>query len=205
MLDKIGAFHLNEKNQLIFNPVITENYLLSSFGLASFEAPTITRKDTKSVPLRSEKTKTRAIPSLVKYASAAAVALIVSYAAWTESQNKQDQQNLAKQEEISNQKIQAATFVIDTPLPTIELSVGREVARPFHVVAGAFQFKENAHKKVKELKRKGYDAYILGQNRWGLTQVAYASFYKKTNAFQSLANIRKSDSKDAWLLIKKFY
>ncbi|NQY00216.1 MAG: hypothetical protein HRT70_03645 [Flavobacteriaceae bacterium] len=205
LLDKIGAFHLNEKNQLIFNPVITENYLLSSFGLASFEAPTITRKDTKSVPLRSEKTKTRAIPSLVKYASAAAVALIVSYAAWTESQNKQDQLNLAKQEERINQKIQAATFVIDTPLPTIELSVGREVARPFHVVAGAFQFKENAHKKVKELKRKGYDAYILGQNRWGLTQVAYASFYKKTNAFQSLANIRKSDSKDAWLLIKKFY
>ena len=140
LLDKIGAFHLNEKNQLIFNPVITENYLLSSFGLASFEAPTITRKDTKSVPLRSEKTKTRAIPSLVKYASAAAVALIVSYAAWTESQNKQDQLNLAKQEERINQKIQAATFVIDTPLPTIELSVGREVARPFHVVAGAFQF-----------------------------------------------------------------
>ena len=64
LLDKIGAFHLNEKNQLIFNPVITENYLLSSFGLASFEAPTITRKDTKSVPLRSEKTKTRAIRRL---------------------------------------------------------------------------------------------------------------------------------------------
>ena len=84
------------------------------------------------------------------------------------------------------------------------MNVTKELPKPYHVVAGAFQFRENAQKKVDQLKSKGYNAYILGKNKWGLTQVAYESFYKVSDAYQSLADIRESDSKDAWLLVKKF-
>ena len=123
---------------------------------------------------------------------------------WTGYQNKQDQLNYANQLEEVNQKIQSATFVIENPLPTIELNVTKELPKPYHVIAGAFQFEENAQKRVDELTAKGYEASILGKNKWGLTQVAYASFYKKSDAFKTLANVRVDDSKDAWLLVKKF-
>ena len=87
---------------------------------------------------------------------------------------------------------------------TIELNIDKELPKPYHVIAGAFQFAENAHRKVNQLNAKGFNAKILGKNKWGLTQVAYASFFKKTDAYQNLASVRENDSNDAWLLVKKF-
>lgn len=203
MLDQIGTLVLNEQNQLIFEPTTSHNYLLSSFGLSSVESTSIERPAEKVVllPAASER---KGIPTFIKYAATAAIVLALSYGGWTGYQNKQDQLKYAKQQDDLNQKIQTATFVIGNPLPTVELNVTKELPRPYHVIAGAFQFEENAQKKVDELKKKGHNARILGVNKWGLTQVAYASFYKKTDAFKSLNSVRKSDSKDAWLLVKKF-
>ena len=205
ILDSIGSFVLNSENQLIFEPTTSHNYLLSSFGLSSFESNIVERPVEKVIPLVPAAAERKGVPAFIKYAAAAAVLLTFGYTGWTGYQNKQDQLEYTKQQDALNQRIQSATFVIDNPLPTIELNVSKEIAKPYHVVAGAFQFEGNAQKKVDELKAKGHDAYILGQNKWGLTQVAYASFHKKTDAFKSLNSIRKSDSKDAWLLVKKFY
>ena len=205
VLDKIGTIELNDENHLVFEPNATENYLLSSFGLSSFESSSVERPTEKVIPLVPAASERKGIPTFIKYAATVAIAVTLGYGGWTGYQNKQDQMNFAKQQEEVNQKIQSATFVIDNPLPTIELNVTKEAPKPYHVIAGAFQFEENAQKKVDQLKSKGYDAYILGQNRYGLTQVAYASFYKKTDAFKSLAQVRVDDSKDAWLLVKRFH
>ncbi len=205
VLDAIGSFVLNTNSQLIFEPNRTHNYLLSSFGLASFDSTSIERPAEKVIPLVPASSERKGIPAFIKYAASVAVLMVFGYAGLTGYMNKQDQLDYAKQQDALNQKIQTATFVIDNPLPTIELNVTKEIPKPYHVVAGAFQFEENAEKKVKELKTKGHDAYVLGKNKWGLTQVAYASFHKKSDAFKSLANVRKTDSKDAWLLVKKFY
>lgn len=202
ILDQIGTLVLNDQNQLIFEPLRSHNYLLTSFGLSSLESPAIERPMDKVIPMPAAERK--GIPAFIKYAATAAVVLTLAYGGWTGYQNKQDQLDFAKQQEKRDQKIQEATFVIDNPLPTIELNVTKELPRPYHVIAGAFQFEENAQKKVDQLKSKGYDAYILGVNKWGLTQVAYASFYKKTDAFKSLNAVRKDGAKDAWLLVKKF-
>lgn len=204
ILDKVGTIQLNDQNQLIFNPNTEVNYLLSSFGLSSFESQVVERPVEKVIPLVSAAAERKVVPTFLKYAATVAIIATLCYGAWTSHQNKKDQLNYAKQNEALNQKIQRATFVIDNPLPTVELNVSKALPKPYHVVAGAFQFEENAQKKVDELKAKGYDSYILGKNKWGLTQVAYESFYKKTDAFKSLANVRKADSKDAWLLVKKF-
>lgn len=205
ILDKIGSLQLNKDSLLVFEPNNEVNYLLSSFGLSSFDSHSIERPVEKVIPLVPEVAAKKGIPAFIKYAATAAVVLTLSYGAWTGYQNKQYQKDFAKQQEQFNQKIQSATFVIDNPLPTVELNVTKELPRPYHVVAGAFQFEENAQKRVNQLKAKGFDAYVLGKNKWGLIQVAYASFYKKTDAFKSLASVRKTDSKDAWLLVKKFY
>ncbi len=90
-------------------------------------------------------------------------------------------------------------------MPTIELNVVKEIeiVKPFHVVAGAFQFTENAEKKVNQLKELGYDAKIIGINKWGLTEVSFESFTDRNDAINSLYKIQKSVSADAWLLVKK--
>jgi hypothetical protein len=203
VLEKIGTLVLNDQELLIFEPTTSHNYLLSSFGLSSVASPAIERTVEKVIPMPAAAAR-KGIPSFIKYAASAAIVLTMAYGGWTGYQNKQDQLDFAKQQEERDQKIQQATFVIDNPLPTIELNVTKELPRSYHVVAGAFQFEENAQKKVDQLKAKGYDAYILGVNKWGLTQVAYASFYKKSDAFKSLAAVREAGAKDAWLLVKKF-
>lgn len=204
-IDEVGTFSLNAEHHLIFEPVHHVNYLTASFGLASFESSSIERPVEKVIPLIPAERSKKGIPGFVKYAAAIAVFAVLGYGAWNDYTQKQEYEGFLKQEEALNKKIQSATFVIDNPLPTIELNVGKDIAKPYHVVAGSFLFAENAQKKVDQLKSKGFEAYILGKNEKGLTQVAYASFYKRSDANKSLASIRKTDSKYAWLLPKKFY
>ena len=202
-IKNIGSFSINEKNQLIFNPKNNINYLKTSFGLTPTKSSVVVRSKQNVIPL-VPKERQRKTPVFIKYAATVAVLLSLSYVGWTGYENKQEQLNFAKDQRKLEEKIQTATFIIENPLATIELNVNKEVPKSFHVIAGAFQFVENAHRKVDQLNSKGFNATILGTNKWGLTQVAYASFYKKSDAFQSLSDIRKVDSKDAWLLVKKF-
>lgn len=202
-IDKIGHLHLNNEKQLVFNPVQNTNYLTSSFGLSSFSTVAVERYQQKVIPLTPTGSNSR-IKSIVKYAATAAIVLTMGIVGWNGYQNNVQQKEMAKEQKELENKIQKATFVISTPLPTIQLNVTKEAIKPYHLVAGSFQFEENAQKKVDELKSKGFDAAILGKNKWGLTQVAYGSYADKYDAFKNLAAIRKSDSKDAWLLIKRF-
>lgn len=205
-IDEVGMFSLNTENHLIFEPFNHVNYLTASFGLASFESSSIERSTEKVIPLiPANAEKKGGIPGFIKYAAAIAAFAVLGYGAWNDYNQDKQYEGLLKQEEALTKKIQSATFVIENPLPTIELNVGKDIAKPYHVVAGSFLYLENAQKKVDQLKAKGYAAYILGKNTGGLTQVAYASFYKSSDAYRSLASIRKKDSKDAWFLTKKFY
>ena len=199
----IGVLTLNENHQILFEPNHKVNYLSESFGLSNVDASLITRKETivkPLVPIKEKETK-KGIPTFIKYAATAAILLTLGSLGWKGYQEQQ-QKYVLQQEKLQN-KIQSATFIIENPLPTIELKVTKEVNKPYHVVAGSFQFEENATKKVNQLKGKGYKAYILGKNKWGLTQVAYDSYADKYEAYKSLNAVRKVDSKDAWLLIKQ--
>ena len=203
-IHNVGSFSLNQKNQLIFNPSNNVNFLRSSFGLTSFESSIVERTDDTTITFIPVKNDPKKIPVFLKYAASAAILLSVSYLAFTGYENKQEQITFAKNQKKLDTKIQSATFVIENPLVTIELNVDKELPKPYHVIAGAFQFVENAHRKVNQLNAKGFNAKILGKNKWGLTQVAYASFFKKTDAYRNLASVRENDSNDAWLLVKKF-
>ena len=202
-IEPIGSLSYNSEKQLIFSPYHQFNYLKSSFGLAQVNVAKVERTDRKIVPI-NPRNRSKRTSVFLKYASAAVVLFGLTYAGWLGYENKQDELNFTIAQKQLEEKIQSATFVIENPLPTVELNVNRELPKRFHVIAGSFQFTENAQKKVTQLKEKGFEAFILGKNKWGLTQVAYASFYKKTDAYQNLASVRKIDSKDAWLLVKQF-
>ena len=205
VIGKVGSLSLNKDNQLIFEPNSETNYLIETFGMGALSSPAIKRLEyqkqaTQLTPVIERK---KSSSSFIKYAAAAAIFLTVGTIGWNGFQTNQLKEHYAKQQSKVEDKIQSATFVIGDPLPVIQLNVAKETPKNFHIIAGAFEFKENAEKKLRQLKAKGFNAKIIGKNKWGLTQVAYSSFETRTEAYKNLKDIRYNHSEDAWLFIKK--
>ncbi|MBA6156756.1 HU-CCDC81 and SPOR domain-containing protein [Tenacibaculum sp. S7007] len=202
-VDSVGSLSLNEEQQIVFEPNASSNFLAESYGLTEVESPAVKRfkGEVKPLPIVSEE-KESTIPVFFKRAAVAAVLVGVAYVGWNGFQNQQQKELLANQEEAVQKKIQSATFVIDNPLPTINLNVTKEAVKNFHIIAGAFQEVENAEKKLAELQEQGYDAKIIGKNNFGLTQVSFTSFSTKEEARKELEQIQQTVSEDAWLLVK---
>lgn len=198
-IGSIGNLSLNTKQQIVFEPNTTVNFLTASFGLSSVETTSVKRFKQQVKPLVL---KQKESSSFIKYAAAAAAAILLTLG-WNGYQNNQHTEAFATQQKVLEQKIQTATFIIDNPLPTINLNVSKVVAKNFHIISGAFRFPENADKKVSQLKKKGFKAQILGKNKWGLTVVTFKSFETRKEASKELRKIQRSISKDAWLLVKK--
>ena len=203
VIDKVGFLSLNKEQQIVFEPMSASNYLTATFGMTSLSSPAIKRvaykeEAKKLTPVITHK-KTS---SFIKYA-AAAIVFATGFAAWNSYQSNHLETQYAKQQLAIEKKIQSATFVIENPLPTIQLNTGEEASKDFHIVAGAFEFLENAEKKLEQLKAQGFKATILGKNKWGLTQVSYSSHQTRAEAYKNMEKIRNSISTDAWLLVKK--
>ncbi len=213
-LENIGSFHLNSENKIVFEPTTVINYLTSSFGLSSYVSPAVKRITYKEkvkqletiAPILPSEENKKKTPAFIKYAAAAAIIFALGTVGWKEYQ-KFEYTNLVAQSKVQQQQvektIQEATFVISNPLPTITLNITKETYN-YHIVAGAFREPANAEKKLHQLLEKGFNAKILGVNKWNLTQVSYESFNSKNEAINKLNAIKKTDSKDAWLLVKEY-
>lgn len=218
-IQNVGSISLNADKKLIFDPSSSINYLTSSFGLDSYNSSAIKRLTYKqeakklepvvqvaeSVETSEEKRK-RKTPVFFKYAATAAILFAVGSFGWNTYNNNQYEQQLLAEKQLQadvEKKIQEATFVIENPLPAITLNVAKEV-KNYHIVAGAFREPANAEKKVQQLLKKGFDAQIIGVNKWNLTQVAYASYADKYEALKNLRKIKRTDSQAAWLLVHEF-
>lgn len=205
----VGSLTLNSQKQVVFEPNTASNFLTEAFGLATVESPAIERFKQEVKPLNTvvkvaeEKSK-KQIPAFIKYAATAAILLTLGITGYNKVKNNQQQELFAKQQQEVAQKIQQATFVIDTPLPTINLDVVTKNTNPYHVIAGAFQLEENALKKVTELQNKGYKAEVLGKNEWNLIQVSFGSYATDAEARNVLEKVRETEVSEAWLLVKKF-
>jgi len=81
--------------------------------------------------------------------------------------------------------------VIETPIAVAE--------KTHHIIAGAFRFRKNAEKKIRQLKRRGFEPSYIGTNKFGLHTVAYESYVDPKEALKALKRIRQSHSSDAWL------
>lgn len=209
-ISAVGVLTLNEEKQIVFEPNTTSNFLTESFGLSTITASATERFKEQVIPLIPvneapvEETARRTMPAFIKVAAAAAILLTVGTLGFNEYNKTQEATKFAKQQEKVEQKIQSATFVIDSPLPTINLNASKANTKDFHVVAGAFQLTKNAQKKVNQLINQGYNARVLGVNKWGLTQVSFDSYETKEEARIALESIKGIGFEDAWLLVKNF-
>ena len=200
----VGSLSLNDGKKIVFEPNVDSNFLVASFGLSGVETNTVKRfkEQVKPLPLVTEE-KENNTPVFLKYAATAAILMGVAYAGWNGYTNSPEKEFLATDKKSEVKNIQSATFVIDKPLPKINLNVEKSTAENnFHIIAGAFQEVKNAENKLAELQELGYDAKILGKNKYGLTQVTFSSFNSKKEARKNLDLIKATISKDAWLLVK---
>lgn len=211
LLENVGKLSLDGEN-IIFEPLNDTNFLTQSFGLSSFVSPEIKREAyVKQVPAIEEKApivipqKSKEQPNYLKYAAIFVVGLsligLVGSKFYSDYSNKRQVISLQKQQEELNNTIQEATFIVSDPLPSITINPLMRT-KPYHVIAGAFRFPENAERQVKQLTKLGFNARILGVNQWGLTQVSFESYTSNKDAREGLVVIRQTIAKDAWLLIQ---
>lgn len=220
-LENVGDLSLNVEGKMQFEPSYQLNYLTSSFGLSSFVSSEISRiveeVREEATPLVLKEEVTEAIPLPIveethrrrfpwAYAAAAAVIISAGIFGFNEYSNtQQEKQQIVedtKAKKSIDKYIQQATFFNTNPveLPSITLQVAKETQN-YHVVAGAFRIEQNAHEKVAELQANGFEAELLGQNKYGLHQVSYASFSTRADAVSALVNIKRNTAPEAWLLI----
>jgi hypothetical protein len=206
----IGVLEYNNEGKIQFEPSNHLNYLTDAFGLSQFVSPTIAREVYNEeevvenvIPIAKRETNT-SWPYL-KYAAVGLIALTIGgFAASNYYINQIESHNQMAQEEASQQldaKIQQATFNLNS-LPAITLNVTKQSGK-YHIVAGAFRVEENVDKEIEQLRDLGFTARKIGVNKYGLHEVAYASYEDRIEALNALKNIQKTHNPDAWLLVKE--
>lgn len=217
-LKNIGELSLTTDKQLVFKPYDQQNFLKDAFGLTSFVSPVIRREQEAVMHVVNSTLTSEELAAgkaskvgadrykILKYAAAAVFTLSIGgYLGLKYFESDLQNQTLLVESEVQKQvqqKIQEATFVINTPVPSITMKL-TETQMPYHVVAGAFRQEENADYVLKTLIRKGYPARKTEPNLYGLYQVLYGSYPTWYEAQQAMLSIKQGENPDAWLLVKE--
>ncbi|MBL0342154.1 MAG: hypothetical protein IPP71_15300 [Bacteroidetes bacterium] len=72
----------------------------------------------------------------------------------------------------------------------------------YFVIGGCFRLKENADKFMAEMKTKGNDAVLIGQNKAGLFMVSLFSSASYTQTTDALPEIKSNAVESAWIYKK---
>ncbi len=211
-IKNVGDFRLNADSNLIFTPSEQTNYLSSSFGLSPFVSPLVKRDLFEQQLEALEETETiQLVPehknkySFLKYAAVFVLGLgLTATVGYPIYQNEIETQKIivetAVQRQVQN-KIQEATFFIESPIPAVTLTV-KEGKLPYHIMAGAFRDETNAQRVFENLSEKGYKAKRIERNKYGLYPVLYGSFTTYAEAEKLKNEIRAKENPQAWILIE---
>ncbi len=211
-LKYVGDLSRRKNGALEFEPSYHLNYMTGAFGLSQFVSPEVKRDLPLKVVGNKEKETTLILASrkrrtntVIKYAAVAVIMLgLGGFMVSNAYIQHIEKENIVAQEKaritLDNQ-IQEATFLVNTPLPAITIDIEKPYGS-FHIVAGAFRVKANSERKLRQLKRLGFNARIIGQNRYGLHQVVFESYKERRAAERALYNIKRTQDSAAWLLIK---
>lgn len=208
----LGEFTFQEENKLVFEPYNT-NLLLASFGLDNLHKQAISRQaktnstEEEEIKVVELSTTNNTSKGYLKYAAVGILAVGLAGALglnWYTNNVKKH--NLQVQNEVQQQmqsKIENAEFSITEPLPSLQIETKvAELPKHIHIIAGAFREEANAEKKLRQLQQKGFEAELVGVNKYGLHQVAFASFNDADQAKLQLQEIKEKHLKSAWLLIQ---
>jgi len=211
-IKNVGDFRLNADSNLIFTPSEQTNYLSSSFGLSPFVSPLVKREIfEQQLEALEENDTIQLVPehknkfTFLKYAAVFVLGLgLTATVGYPIYQNEIETQKIivetAVQRQVQN-KIQEATFFIESPIPAVTLTV-KEGKLPYHIMAGAFRDETNAQRVFENLSEKGYKAKRIERNKYGLYPVLYGSFTTYAEAEKLKNEIRAKENPQAWILIE---
>jgi hypothetical protein len=211
-IKNIGELRLNTDENLIFVPFNQTNYLMDSFGLSPFVSPLVKREIfEKKIEAIEEKVPIALIPEartaspFLKYAAILVVSLGLStsigYSVYQDQiVSKTLLVETAVQKQVQN-KIQEATFFIESPVPAVTLSV-KEGKMPYHIMAGVYRSEKNAQKAFDNLVKLGYKARRIAPNKHGFFPVLYGSYSTFAEAEKAKTEIHKKHNPEAWILIE---
>ena len=213
-LKNVGELYLNSEKNMVFTPSENINYLKESFGLNSFVSPAVKREtykleaeiiEEKAPIIFTPEARAKSRPYL-RYAAIFVLALATTGSiGYKLHENHVAEQTLIVESAVEKQvqnKIQEATFLISTPIPSVTLTV-KEEKLAYHIVAGVFSNEENAQKAYLDLVNSGFKARRIAPNRHGNFPVLYGSYATYAEAQQAKTEIRKSTNPDAWLMVKE--
>ena len=216
-IKNVGDLRLNADKNIVFTPYDQTNYLTSSFGLAPFVSPLVKRtifekeveaiKEKETITLIPEE-ETRTANPYLKYAAIFVLGLgLAGSVGYPMYQNQIASETIlvetAVQKQVQN-KIQQATFFIESPVPPVTLSVKstKEIKMPYHIMAGVYREEKNADKTLRILNRVGYDAKRIAPNKNGYFPVLYGSYATFAEAEKAKKEINEKHNPEAWILIQ---
>ena len=214
-IKNVGDLCLNADSNLIFTPYDQTNYLTNSFGLSPFVSPLVKREifEQKIQAIEEKEPivlipETRRMNPYLKYAAIFVLGLgLTGSVGYPIYQNQIAEQTTlvetAVQKQVQN-KIQEATFFIETPIPAVILSVksATEVKMSYHIMAGVYREEKNAQKTFNQLIHLGYKARRIATNKHGLFPVLYGSYATIAEAEKAKQEIQKKHNPEAWILIQ---
>ena len=198
ILKNLGEIYFSSDNKMVFVPDNSVNHLIDSFGLSPIFVRQIKDKSSSNVVSLEKK---KPVKSFYKTAAVWTLLIIgLGAALYVNQRNNFLEKQIALEEEYRNQtieEVQKAVFNFgELPPLTINVKVKK---KKYYIIAGAFRINQNAKNLVSNLKRKGYDATILGLNDKGLSPVSFSSFTNRKKAVVQLRIIQKKENKDAWI------
>ena len=198
ILKNLGEIYFSSDNKMVFVPDNSVNHLIDSFGLSPIFVRQIKDKSSSNVVSLEKK---KPLKSFYKTAAVWTLLIIgLGAALYVNQRNNFLEKQIALEEEYRNQtieEVQKAVFNFgELPPLTINVKVKK---KKYYIIAGAFRINQNAKNLVSNLKRKGYDATILGLNDKGLSPVSFSSFTNRKKAVVQLRIIQKKENKDAWI------
>ncbi|MES2578232.1 MAG: SPOR domain-containing protein [Bacteroidota bacterium] len=215
-IKNVGDLRLNADHNIVFTPYDQTNYLTSSFGLAPFVSPLVKRaifeKEVEAIEEKATITMvpehTRTANPYLKYAAIFVLGLgLAGSVGYPMYQNQIASETIlvetAVQKQVQN-KIQQATFFIESPVPAVTLSVKStaEIKMPYHIMAGVYREEKNADKTLRILNRLGYDAKRIAPNKNGYFPVLYGSYATFAEAEKAKKEINEKHNPEAWILIQ---
>jgi hypothetical protein len=215
-IKNVGDLRLNADKNIVFTPYDQTNYLTSSFGLAPFVSPLVKReifeKEVEAIEEKATITlipeETRTANPYLKYAAIFVLGLgLAGSVGYPMYQNQIASETIlvetAVQKQVQN-KIQQATFFIESPVPAVTLSIksDKEMKMPYHIMAGVYREVKNANKTLRILTRLGYDAKRIAPNKNGYFPVLYGSYATFAEAEKAKKEINEKHNPEAWILIQ---
>ncbi|RDI56524.1 HU domain-containing protein [Flavobacterium glaciei] len=214
-IKNVGDLRLNADKNIVFTPYDQTNYLTSSFGLAPFVSPLVKReifeKEIEAIEEKATITmvpETRTANPYLKYAAIFVLGLgLAGSVGYPMYQNQIASEKILVETAVQKQvqdKIQQATFFIESPVPAVTLSLksDKEMKMPYHIMAGVYREEKNANKTLRILTRLGYDAKRIAPNKNGYFPVLYGSYATFAEAEKAKKEINEKHNPEAWILIQ---